>query len=1009
MSDQTRIDALVLRYEELRAQGKPISSAELCRDCPELLDELRRQLRVLDAMDALLGPEGAADTVVREDAGPAAAAAPAEAVAAAARYRVLRLHATGGLGEVLVAHDEQLGRAVALKRLQRLHAQNPKSRSRFLREAEITSRLEHPSIVPVHAVGQDADGRPFYAMRFVQGETLHQAIQRFHAAGAPGRDPGERRLAFRQLLGRLVAVCNTLAYAHSQGIVHRDVKPDNIVLGPYGETLLVDWGLAKAVGPEAAESGGEAASAPAETTHPGAVVGTPAYMSPEQAAGRVADLGPASDVYSLGATLYCLLTGQAPFRGAQVAEVLDQVRRGDFLPPRQRKKDVPRALEAVCLKAMARAPGERYASALDVAADLEHWLAGEPVGAWREPWPTRARRWFSRHRTVAAAAAAALGVAVVSLAVAAVLLQAANTRERQARALALEQRDEARRQQEQAAKNYQLARRAVDQSFTLVSQDPRLREHDLEGLRKELLQAAAQFCTELVEQHSTDPEGVAEQGRAYSRLGLITQEIGSREEAIRLCRQARDVFTDLARAYPDAAYRQELGKCQHALAVLLGSCGRPAEALEAGLQARALRADLVAQHPAEAAYQEDLILSHNALGALHMQARRFEEARAELSQARERGHALVEAHPGDQEGQARLADAYLNLGVLYHRMGRPLPVIEEELRLALAVWEKLAAAGAPARACQTKLAYVHNNLAILYRDHRRPGEAEAHYRKALALREELARTHPTVSDYQHLLARTYHNLGDLYQRTARGAEAEAAFHKALDIHKRLAEAHPTVTGYAVDLGRAYGRLGHLLKLSNPSVALDWLDQSRRTHEGVLRRQPGHAEARECLSDVHEGRATALTQLGRPAEAIPDWDRAVELADGANRVAWRLRRARTLAQLGEHVRATAEAEALTSETSAPGGVLYGAACVYGCASAAARAQAGPSEPSPTRLAEEYAVRALALLARARTAGYFRDPAAVERLQKDRDLDPLRAREGFKELLADVGPKARPDSP
>src|SRR5438876_9267511 len=164
-------------------------------------------------------------------------------------------------------------------------------------------------------------------------------------------------------MSRFVAVCNTIAYAHSIGIVHRDIKPHNIMLGPYGETLVVDWGLAK----EVSEREGESVAAPPKeidralslspshsTTQMGTVIGTPAYMSPEQAEGRWDRVGPASDVYSLGATLYVLLTGQPPFRGIEVADTLEQVKRGQFLPPRQRQKDVPRPLEAICLKAMAR-------------------------------------------------------------------------------------------------------------------------------------------------------------------------------------------------------------------------------------------------------------------------------------------------------------------------------------------------------------------------------------------------------------------------------------------------------------------------------------------------------------------------------------------------------------------------------------------------------------------------------------------------------------------------------
>src|SRR5262249_5847885 len=150
------------------------------------------------------------------------------------RFHILRLHAHGGLGEVFVAYDEELHREVALKEIQKPHAGHADGRSRFLLEAEITGNLEHPRVVPVYGLGRHADGRPFYAMRFIKGRSLREAIDRFHEAESPGRDPGERRLALRELLSRFVAVCNTVAYAHSRGVLHRDLKPDNVMLGPFG-------------------------------------------------------------------------------------------------------------------------------------------------------------------------------------------------------------------------------------------------------------------------------------------------------------------------------------------------------------------------------------------------------------------------------------------------------------------------------------------------------------------------------------------------------------------------------------------------------------------------------------------------------------------------------------------------------------------------------------------------------------------------------------------------------
>jgi serine/threonine protein kinase len=396
-----------------------------------------------------------------------------------ARYRILRPHAKGGLGEVFVAEDTELHREVALKQIQEQCADDARSRARFLLEAEVNGRLEHPAIVPVYALGQDAGGRPYYVMRFIEGDTLRETARRFHDAEQTGRDPSERSLALRHLLGQFVAMCNAVAYAHSRGIIHRDLKPSNVMLGKFGETLLVDWGLAKVVGrPEAEQGDGDGTLRPTSAddlgTVAGSAVGTPAFMSPEQADGRLEAIGPASDIYSLGATLYYLLTGKAPHEGKGHAEVLRKAARGNWLPPSQVKKEVPRALDAVCRKALALRPEDRYASAGDVARDVERWLADEPVSAYPEPLSVRSRRWLDRHRTLVTAAAACVLVSVVGLAVGLVLLSAAHEREREskqqeglARELAESKRDEAKRQRDNARRNLyfsqmHLAQRAWD-------------------------------------------------------------------------------------------------------------------------------------------------------------------------------------------------------------------------------------------------------------------------------------------------------------------------------------------------------------------------------------------------------------------------------------------------------------------------------------------------------------------------------------------------------------------
>ncbi len=395
------LDVLVQEHLQQHGHDPELSLAVL-----NVVPEVRNDLEVvpdLDLQASLLYLRLVASTDETRDRGEATASWEDSSAAAdpEGRFQIVRLHDRGALGEVYVARDQQLHRIVALKRIKQAHAGDQDKRARFVVEAEITGRLEHPGIVPVYGLGAYDDGRPFYAMRFIRGDNLKAAIEQFHQE-EEGRGPGAADLALQKLLRRFLDVCNAIDYAHSRGVLHRDLKPGNIMLGKYGET----WSSTGAwprpwVGVEAgpasvnldertlvAESGSDVRG-----TELGARLGTPAYMSPEQAAGRIDDLGPASDVYSLGATLYCLLTGRAPFTDTEILELLRKVERGDFPPPRRLEASIDPALEAICLRAMATDPANRYCKPRALADDVEHWLADEPVSAWREPFTRRARRW----------------------------------------------------------------------------------------------------------------------------------------------------------------------------------------------------------------------------------------------------------------------------------------------------------------------------------------------------------------------------------------------------------------------------------------------------------------------------------------------------------------------------------------------------------------------------------------------------------------------------------------
>jgi serine/threonine protein kinase len=323
------------------------------------------------------------------------------------RFEILQVLAQGGLGVVFLARDQEIDRTVALKQIKPHWADDEDSRTRFLLEARITGRLEHPGIVPIYALGADATGRPYYAMRLIRGESLLDVIDRFHGARGAHSNARQRMPELRKLLQRFVDVCNAVDYAHSKGVIHRDLKPSNIMVGKFGETLVVDWGLAKVIGSDedvalttrmvrTPETEG------ASNTRIGTTIGTPAYMSPEQAAGRNNELSPATDVYSLGATLYHLITGQLPHATEEdLGVMIARVERGKIARPHQLAKWIPKPLSSICMKALTFSPEARYASARALSDDMERWLGDEPVRAHAEGWIERAFRWTRTHRTLA--------------------------------------------------------------------------------------------------------------------------------------------------------------------------------------------------------------------------------------------------------------------------------------------------------------------------------------------------------------------------------------------------------------------------------------------------------------------------------------------------------------------------------------------------------------------------------------------------------------------------------
>ena len=477
------------------------------------------------------------------------------------RYRIIGPLTGGGMGDIFRAKDTLTGREVLLKQIKE-HDDGPvdpvrlaRALSRFRLETLAAAQLEHPNIVPLYDAGFHDKDRPYYVMRYIRGETLDDAVTRHHD---PARSLGaaERTMELRGLLGSLLAVCAAVAYAHSRKVYHRDIKPKNILLGKYGETQLIDWGLAKL---DSAGMGDDEPAADASlpclavgihdlpASLPGEQGGTPAYMAPEQAAGNVNGIGPHTDVYGLGATLYHLLVGRAPIavpkglgRREALRRMLDDVIAGAYPRPRAVNPRVTPVLEAICLKAMAVEPADRYPSAKALAADLERTLADEPVAVCRDPWTVRFARFTRRHRVTMSAAGLLLATSIVGLSMGTVFagrerdVARANAEREMALAKKAQlERDNAAMEAEKRREIAEVAREGID-TLVVGLQDSLWGE--VPGTiekRIELLERAKEAYQRFVDEQSTESSVVIGAMKIDYSLGVLYDAVGREDDCRR--------------------------------------------------------------------------------------------------------------------------------------------------------------------------------------------------------------------------------------------------------------------------------------------------------------------------------------------------------------------------------------------------------------------------------------------------------------------------------------------
>jgi serine/threonine protein kinase len=763
-------------------------------------------------------------------------------------FRIVREVGRGGMGVVYEAEQVSLGRRVALKVLSLAATLDPRFLQRFHNEAQAAARLQHPNIVPVHAVGCE-QGVPYYAMQFIEGPTLAHVIDDLRrgvtAARSGDTAPAAADLTshsirsrefFRAAARLAIQAAQAVHHSHQEGIVHRDIKPANLLLDSAGRLWVADFGLARVQTNSA-------------LTHTGDVVGTLRYMSPEQALGRAGAVDHRADIYGLGVTLYELLTLCPARSGDDRERLLRQVVSEAPTSPRRRNPALPVDLETIVLKAMVQEPEARYASAQELADDLERFLDTRPILARRPTLVQRAGKWLQRHPRVVAAVM--LGLLLLSGG--AGLSAALILREKEQLRLAQGRTKEALEGEERRGR---LARRALDRMTTHVIDDWLARQPRLNAQQRAFLEATRADYEELAREMGTDPEVREGLARTQVRIAEIHALLGQQAEAERWFRRGLEGY-------------------------------------------RSIRAD----HPSAREPLQRLAVSQNSLGNLRNHAGQWEEAVAAYRQALTLAEELNRRFPNQVEDGNLLVVVRSHLSEALRNTGR-LREAEQVCREGLARGSRLLGrepASEPLRQHQTQ---AWHTLGLVLASRGQIKEAEAACRKALALSRSLLRDAPTEQNYRRQLIGVLHHLGDVLRQRARFSEAESALREAVAGQRKLVEELPGVPWSRNTLSRVTGALGVLLHEAGRNREAEPLQR-----EAVgLARQLAHGEPR---SRAHQGNLAnrllnfggLLLTLGRRWEAEAAYREGIDLRrellrKAPNDSSNRLRLAQLYRSLGE---------------------------------------------------------------------------------------------------------------
>jgi serine/threonine protein kinase len=828
--DSDRWQDVRIAFQVVHGLGRDERGPELRRLFgydPELVTEIESLLAYKETAEAegFLAPPGAA--AVADELDPALPRG-----SRVGPYEVQSLLGEGGMGRVyLAARVKDYRQLVALKVIRRDTGRA--LAKRFCIERQCLARLEHPNVVRLLDGGTTAADLLYLVMEYVEGEPLDDYCDR------RGLTAGERARLLRD-------VARGVAFAHAHGVLHRDLKPRNVLVTNDGVPKVTDFGLARALG-----QAGEAGEA---QTGEGELIGTPGYMSPEQVRGGAGLSGPAIDVYGLGATLYALLTGRPPFRGETLFDILRQIAGDEPLAPRRLTPGLPRDLETVCLKCLEKDPARRYPDVRSLATDLDAFLEGQPVTARPLGVSGRAWRWGRRRPSLAAALAALAAVTLGSFIGLTCLWSAA------------------RAERDRAETNFRLARRAVDDSLTAVSENDLLREPGMQPLREELLGRALGYYQEFLRRAGDGPVPRAELAAARLRLGQITQLIGSKEVALDHYATAVGILAGLATDDPqDLACRATLAQAHLGYGELLDQVGRPADADGAFVAAVNLWQELVGTRPGEPSYREWLGRALRGLAGHRANFGRREEAGRAMHAAGAFYRRMADAHPCVAAYRLGLADHEVGLGWLA-RDGGDAEAAEAAFVRAVGLWDGLSG---PDPGIRHRRAWALYSLGALRRERGDRAGARQPLEDARAAWTPVVEADPRVTEYRDGLARCCHQLG-LLERDAGHLEAALRLYGEVATHReRIAEHQPDWTANTLMLGLAYscaGQVHHDAGRSGRARAS--YGRAARLYAESLARSPADTkvavELAHLLANCPEGLARD------PARALEVAERAVAL-------------------------------------------------------------------------------------------------------------------------------------